>query len=189
MPGKQRKDIFHRKSSVSFQRLVTRGSVIWKFSWSSPNGRCTCRLQVTLLRMTCSAGNLAEGSTEFERGLPLRRTLCKFARSMGENSHSMWAARSPVDARQSGPPRFGNPYPPRVSHGISEHLPMAHANLHIYTFRRHESSQDSSASFFSSFGTYSLILRKLSAYCISRPFFSLASFAVPANHSFIMSSK
>src|SRR5260370_41535962 len=77
---------------------------------------------------------------------------------------------------------------PRVSHGISEHLPVAHANLHIYTFRRHESSQDSSASFFSSFGTYSLILRKLSAYCISRPFFSLASFAVPANHSFIMSS-
>src|SRR5260221_13610095 len=28
---------------------------IWKFSWSSPNGRCTCRLQATLLRMTCSA--------------------------------------------------------------------------------------------------------------------------------------
>src|SRR5438034_723792 len=46
---------FHRKSSVPFQRLVTRGSVIWKISWSSPNGRCTCRLQVTLLRMTCSA--------------------------------------------------------------------------------------------------------------------------------------
>jgi hypothetical protein len=58
---------------------------------------------------------------------------CKFARSVGENSHVMWDTRSPVDARQSEPPRFGNPYPPRVSHIMSEHPPMTHANLQLVT--------------------------------------------------------
>src|SRR5215472_12846343 len=56
-------------------------------------------------------------------------STCKFARSVGENSHVMWDTRSPVDARQSEPPCFGNPYPPRVSHIMSEHPPMTHANL------------------------------------------------------------
>src|SRR5215831_12583806 len=43
----------------------------------------------------------------------------------------MWDTRSPVDARQSESPRFGNLYPPRVSHIMSEHPPMTHANLQL----------------------------------------------------------
>jgi hypothetical protein len=52
-------------------------------------------------------------------------------RSQSVNSHGMWDKRTPRDARQSEPPRFGNPYPPRVSHRMSEHPPMTHANLQI----------------------------------------------------------